>query len=86
MAPPENLPLIPHKQDHGRKFVLVIHGGSGTISRTSPAPERQHLYKATLKTALEAGYAILREGGESMDAAVAAVTVLEGKFPLRIKG
>jgi beta-aspartyl-peptidase (threonine type) len=37
------------------------------------------LYKTALKTALEAGYAVLREGGEAMDAAVAAVTVLESE-------
>jgi len=41
----------------------------------------QPLYRAALKSALEAGYAVLREGGEAMDAAVAAVTVMED-YPL----
>lgn len=81
MATPENLPLIPDKQNNEskHKFVLVIHGGSGSVSRTKPAPEEQPLYKAALRTALEAGYAVLHGGGEAMDAAVAAVTVLEGE-------
>ena len=78
MATQEKLPLLPHKPHSGQKFVLVIHGGAGTISRATSTPERQALYKAALKTALEAGYTVLREGGEAMDAAVAAATVLEG--------
>lgn len=77
MAAQEKRPLLPHKPHTRQKFVLIIHGGAGTISRATTTPERQALYKAALKTALEAGYAVLREGGEAMDAAVAAVTVLE---------
>jgi len=79
MTLPETLPLLPRRQCGGQKFVLVIHGGAGTISRATTTPERQDLYKTALKTALEAGYAVLREGGEAMDAAVAAVTVLESR-------
>jgi len=79
MAAHDRLPLLPHKPHNGRKFTLVIHGGAGTISRTSSTPERQALYKTALRAALEAGYAVLREGGEAMDAAVAAVTALEGR-------
>jgi len=75
----EKLPLLPRRPRDRQKFVLVVHGGAGTISRETSTPERQALYKAALKTALEAGYTILREGGEAMDAAVAAVTVLEGR-------
>lgn len=78
MATQEKLPLLPHRPRGGQKFVLVIHGGAGTMSRATSTPGRQALYKTALKTALEAGYAVLREGGEAMDAAVAAVTVLEG--------
>ena len=81
MAASENVPLIHHRQNDGQKFVLVIHGGSGSISQTSPNPEGQLFYKAALRTSLEVGYTVLREGGEAMDAAVAAVTVLEGGLP-----
>ena len=75
----ESIPLLPQESQRGRKFVLVIHGGTGTISRKASTPKRLALYRAGLKTALEAGHAVLREGGEAMDAAVAAVTVLEGE-------
>lgn len=78
MTTPDKLPLIPHKPRNRQKFLLVIHGGAGTMSRTSATPERQSLYRTALKAALTAGYAILHEGGEAIDAAVAAVTVLEG--------
>ena len=79
MATQEKTPLIPHELHRGQKFVLVIHGGAGTMSRETATPERQALYKTVLKAALEAGYAVLREGGEAMDAAIAAVTVLESE-------
>jgi len=78
MAIQEKIPLLSQKHC-GQKFVLVIHGGAGTISRATSTPERQALYKAALKAALEAGYVVLREKGEAMDAAVAAVTVLESE-------
>lgn len=57
-------------------YVLVIHGGAGAMSRQGSTPEQQARYKAALGSALQAGYAVLREGGEAMDAAVAAVTVM----------
>jgi beta-aspartyl-peptidase (threonine type) len=79
MVTQESLPLIPRKPHNGQKFVLVIHGGAGTISRAKATPEKQAMYKKALRAALQAGYAVLREGGEAMDAAVAAVTVLEGE-------
>ena len=79
MATPEKHPLIHLKPRNGRKFVLIIHGGAGTISRATSPPERQALYKTALRAALKAGYAVLHGGGEAMDAAVAAVTVLEGE-------
>lgn len=75
----EKTPLNPHKPHRGQKVVLVIHGGAGTMSRESATPERQASYKAALKAALEAGYADLQEGGEAMDAAVTAVTILESE-------
>jgi isoaspartyl peptidase/L-asparaginase-like protein (Ntn-hydrolase superfamily) len=72
--------LTPHKPHNGEKFALVIHGGAGTMSRETATPEMQTLYRTALKAALRAGYVVLSEGGEAMDAAVAAVTVLEGEL------
>jgi beta-aspartyl-peptidase (threonine type) len=41
------------------------------------APERQAAYRAALEDALRAGHGVLERGGESVDAVVAAITVLE---------
>lgn len=59
--------------------MLVIHGGAGTMSRDRSTPELRAKYKAALSKALLTGYDTLQNGGEAMDAAVAAVTVLEGE-------
>ncbi|KAL0956093.1 hypothetical protein HGRIS_002261 [Hohenbuehelia grisea] len=60
-----------------RRYVLVIHGGAGIMSRDRTTPKQQESYRAALRKALQAGHAVLRDGGEAMDAAVAAVTVME---------
>jgi hypothetical protein len=62
------------------RHVLVIHGGAGTILREKSSPEQQALYRAGLRAALQAGNAILSTGGEAIDAVVAAVSVMEGKW------
>lgn len=76
----EKRPLL-SKQRHakGVKHVLVIHGGAGTILRSKTSPKQQARYHAGLRAALQAGNAILSSGGEAMDAAVSAVSVMEGK-------
>ncbi|TFK23734.1 N-terminal nucleophile aminohydrolase [Coprinopsis marcescibilis] len=61
------------KENH----VLVIHGGAGVVLKEGSTPEQQLEYKRALGAALRAGYAILKKGGEAMDAAVAAVRVME---------
>ncbi|NSL90376.1 isoaspartyl peptidase/L-asparaginase [Chitinophaga sp. Mgbs1] len=61
----------------GSNYVLVIHGGAGTILQKNMTPEKEALYKAGLKKALEAGYKVLQSGGASLDAVEAAVRVLE---------
>ena len=61
------------------RHVLVIHGGAGTMDKEKSTAEQRAQYKAALKRALIAGHAVLAEGGEAMDAAVAAVAVMEGK-------
>lgn len=75
----EKTPLLPKEgRPSGAKHVLVIHGGAGTILRERSSPEQEARYHAALRAALQTGNAILRSGGEAMDAVVAAVTVLEG--------
>jgi beta-aspartyl-peptidase (threonine type) len=60
-----------------RRIGLVIHGGAGTIERSSMTPEKEGEYRAGLERALTAGYEILKRGGSSLDATEAAVRVLE---------
>jgi beta-aspartyl-peptidase (threonine type) len=57
--------------------VLAIHGGAGTIARRELTPLRERQYCAGLAAALRAGYAVLDNGGSSMDAVTAAVVALE---------
>ena len=45
---------------------------------SSSTPAQREKYIAALKQALIAGKAVLDAGGEAMDAAVAAVSVMEG--------
>ncbi|KAF7327605.1 hypothetical protein MKEN_00339700 [Mycena kentingensis (nom. inval.)] len=59
------------------RYVLVVHGGAGTMNRKGSTEEQREVYRAGIRTALEAGYAVLRAGGEAMDAVTAAVTTLE---------
>lgn len=47
------------------------------MRRAELSPQREALYRAGLEAALEAGHAVLREGGAALDAATAAVCVLE---------
>ena len=60
------------------RYVLVIHGGAGTMSKDGSTPEQRAKYKVALSDALHAGYDVLKAGGEAMDAAVAAVVSMEG--------
>lgn len=59
------------------QYALVIHGGAGTLSREAITAEVEAGIRADLERALAAGEAVLAAGGPSLDAAVAAVKVLE---------
>lgn len=56
---------------------LVIHGGAGTINRGDMSAEVEQAYRDKLGEALQTGYAVLQEGGSSLDAVVAAIQVME---------
>lgn len=59
------------------KIVLAIHGGAGTILRSSLTEEKEKAYRKGLKDALDAGYAVLNSGGIALDAVQTAVMSLE---------
>ncbi len=56
---------------------IIIHGGAGVIERGSLTPEKEAAYKAKLEEALLAGWKILKDGGTSLDAVQAAITLME---------
>lgn len=58
-------------------FTLVIHGGAGTILRSTMNADREAAYHAGLRRALEAGRSVLADGGAALDAVTAAVMALE---------
>jgi len=58
-------------------LALVIHGGAGVIERSRMTPEAEASYRTGLGAALDAGYAILAQGGSSLDAVTAAVRTME---------
>ncbi len=59
------------------KFGMVIHGGAGTIERSTMTPEKEKAYRDGLEKALQAGYEVLERGGASLDAVEAAIHLLE---------
>jgi beta-aspartyl-peptidase (threonine type) len=58
-------------------FSLVIHGGAGTILKSDMTPELEKAYIKGLDDALNAGYAVLEQGGTATNAVKAAIVVLE---------
>ena len=58
-------------------WTLVIHGGAGIITPEKMKPGQEEAIRAALGRALDAGAAILAEGGPSLDAVETAVRVLE---------
>ncbi|ATC98475.1 MULTISPECIES: isoaspartyl peptidase/L-asparaginase family protein [Pseudoalteromonas] len=58
-------------------FSIAIHGGAGTIDKSKFTPEKEAAYRAKLQEAVEAGYKVLENGGESLTAVTTAINILE---------
>jgi len=56
---------------------LVVHGGAGVIEKAALGPEGDAAYRASLKTATEAGAKVLDRGGSALDAVEAVLNILE---------
>ena len=65
------------KKGAPEKYVLVIHGGAGTILKENLTPEREQQYLEKLEEALLTGGDILKDGGTSLDAVTHTIIVLE---------
>lgn len=59
------------------KLTLAIHGGAGTILKANHTDELEASYKQGLQDALEAGYALLEAGKNSVEAVSAAISSME---------
>jgi beta-aspartyl-peptidase (threonine type) len=59
------------------KVIFAIHGGAGVIDRDKLTGEVEREVRADLNKALDAGYAILKKKGTSLDAVEAAIRLLE---------
>lgn len=60
-----------------QKITLVIHGGAGTINKEDMVSELESAYLKGLQDALDAGFAVLEEGGSAVNAVKAATVILE---------
>ena len=58
-------------------FVLVVHGGAGTILKKNMTPERESAYTEMLTEAMKRGYQILDNNGTALSAVEAAIRILE---------
>ena len=72
-----NTVIDQQSSDNRPDYVLVIHGGAGTISRESLSSTQESDYHNKLNEVLEAGENILKNGGSSMEAVRAAIIVME---------
>ena len=72
-----NCPVAIAQEKTDAPIGIAIHGGAGTIEKSQMTPEKERAYRAKLQEALAAGYGVLEKGGESLDAVIAAINVLE---------
>ncbi|MCR8723087.1 isoaspartyl peptidase/L-asparaginase family protein [Frigidibacter sp. ROC022] len=58
-------------------YALAIHGGAGTILKSTMTPEKEAAYEEALRHAVAAGETVLQAGGSALDAVTASVCALE---------
>jgi beta-aspartyl-peptidase (threonine type) len=59
------------------KLAIVIHGGAGTIPKSSMTAEQESAIRSTLKSSIQAGYRALLDGSSSTRAVTDAIKVME---------
>lgn len=60
-----------------KKIAIAIHGGAGTLVKGMMTPEKENLYRAALKSALQKGYWLLKSGVCAVEAVEESVKLLE---------
>ena len=56
---------------------IAIHGGAGTILKSSMTPKKEVAYKNALQNALKIGYQLLKQGATALDTVEMAISELE---------
>ena len=64
-------------QTKGPKYIMVIHGGAGTLTRKNMNAEKEAAYRAALTLALQTGYNVIKSGRSGLDAVEASIHTLE---------
>lgn len=59
------------------RTALVIHAGAGVIERKALSADDERAVRRDLNRALDAGNAVLKDGGSALDAVTASIVVLE---------
>ncbi|PKP52436.1 MAG: beta-aspartyl-peptidase [Bacteroidetes bacterium HGW-Bacteroidetes-1] len=77
LLPHEGFSQLSEKSETKPDYVLVIHGGAGAMERSKMSTEAETAYIKGLLEALEAGEKVLKSGGSSTDAIIAAITWME---------
>ena len=58
-------------------IAIAIHGGAGTISRSTVTAEQEQAIRQKLLEAVTTAYQVLKNDGDSMDAVISAIKILE---------
>ncbi len=58
-------------------IAIAIHGGAGTISRSTVTAEKEQAIREALLQAVSTAYQVLQNDGDSMDAVISAIKILE---------
>lgn len=58
-------------------IAIVIHGGAGTILKKNMTQEVEAAYREALSESVQRGYQVLKSGGTSREAVIAAITYME---------
>ena len=64
-------------EDKPVHYAIAVHGGAGTMPKELTTPEQREQHRTVLRQALLAGQTILSRGGAAVEAAAAAIVVLE---------
>ncbi len=72
-----SLAVAVQAQQPVRHWSIVVHGGAGTIERSSLTPAGDAAYRASLTQATQAGARVLDRGGSALDAVEATINILE---------